>query len=565
MSGGFVRFVTLFDALDRTTSTNGKREALEAYFRNAASADLVWAIFFLTGRRLRRLVAARNLRDWASEHTALPPWLIEESYHTVGDLAETLAILCARGDQAATRTITPTSLAEFAEQRLAPLATMSEADQRREIISWWNELDERECFIAHKLVTGAFRVGVSATLAAKALATVVGRDAPTIEHRLMGAWEPDVTFARHLLSPEDTASELSKPYPFHLAKQLDGDPSALGEVGDWLAEWKWDGIRAQLIVRGGEVFLWSRGEELVSDRFPEITAAARALPDGTVLDGEIVIWREGRVLPFSALQTRIGRRNLDARILREAPAVLFVFDQLEHRGADWREQSLTVRRSGLEALLAGGSTVLRPSPRVGAESWEALGALRNESRSRGVEGLMFKRWSSSYRVGRPRGDWWKWKVAPHTIDAVLVYGEAGHGRRAALFTHYTFAVWDGETLVPVARAYTGLTDEEILRLDTWIRAHTLDRFGPVRAVEPLHVFELGFEGIRRSTRHKSGIAVRFPRILRWRTDRNLRDANTLADLQAMIITAEEENPQQRPREEPNAQPPSLFDQPADDA
>ncbi len=595
MTGGFLQFVSLFESLDRTTSTNGKRAALEAYFRTATPADAVWAIFFLTGRRLRRLVGARQLRDWASEHAALPPWLIEESYHAVGDLAETLAILCARGGDGNAGTadsppsgphgapprlentadvpdphnppvpdpISSTSLAAFAEQRLVPLAAMTAAQQRQEIISWWNALDERECFIAHKLVTGAFRVGVSASLVARALAATVGRSAATIEHRLMGGWEPDTDFAHRLLAPDDTASEQSRPYPFFLATALDGDPSALGDPGEWMAEWKWDGIRAQLIVRGGEVWLWTRGEELVSERFPEITAAARGLPDGTVLDGEVVVWRDGRVLPFAALQTRIGRRSPSARILREAPVVMFVFDQLEQQGADRREDPLSIRRAGLERLLAGAGSALRLSPRVTAGSWEALGALRDESRARGVEGLMLKRWDSPYRVGRPRGDWWKWKIAPYTMDAVLMYGQAGHGRRAALYTDYTFAVRDGETLVPVARAYSGLTDAEILRLDAWIRAHTLERFGPVRAVEPLQVFELGFEAIQRSGRHKAGIAVRFPRILRWRTDLGPEDANTLADLRAMIGAAERENPERRPRDEA-ASPPTLFDQPPGD-
>lgn len=596
MTSGFARFVSLYEALDRTTATTAKREALEAYFRGAPPRDLAWAVFFLTGRRLRRLITARDLRSWAAAHTGLAPWLIEECYHTVGDLAETLAILCARGgdgesgssaaavlpepkeraaggppqlevtaesgelpNHSVPAPILSAALADFVEQRLAPLSTMRPDAQRRQITAWWNELGERECFIAHKLVTGAFRVGVSATLVARALATVAGRDAATIEHRLMGDWQPDDTFATRLVAQDDAASDQSKPYPFFLATPLDADPSTLGDPSDWLAEWKWDGIRAQLIVRGAMVFLWSRGEELVSDRFPEITAAARALPDGTVLDGEIVIWRDGRVLPFTALQTRIGRRHVTARVLQETPAVMLVFDYLEHAGVDCRQDSLDVRRQRLETLLAGASSTLRPSPRVVAENWEALRELRTESRQRGVEGLMLKRWSSPYRIGRPRGDWWKWKVAPYTIDAVLLYSQPGHGRRAALYTDHTFAVRDGESLVPVAKAYSGLSDEENRRLDAWIRAHTLERFGPVRAVEPAHVFEIGFEAVQRSTRHKSGIAMRFPRILRWRTDKGPQDADTLSQLQAMIGAGDQESPE-RPRSgRPTDSLPSLFD------
>jgi DNA ligase-1 len=310
----------------------------------------------------------------------------------------------------------------------------------------------------------------------------------------------------------------------------------LGVPDEWLAEWKWDGIRAQLLVRGGEAFLWSRGEELITARFHEVTVAARALPDGTVLDGELVPWRDGRVLPFGVLQTRIGRTNLTMRALREAPVVLLAFDVLELAGADQRERPQRERRAVLEALVATlpAEGALRLSPAVELSTWEALAALRAESRERGVEGVMLKRWDSPYRVGRPRGDWWKWKVAPHTVDAVLVQAQAGHGRRASLYTDYTFAVWDGDALVPVAKAYSGLDDEEIRRLDGWVRAHTLQRFGPVRTVEPHHVFELAFEGIQRSTRHKAGVALRFPRILRWRTDKGVRDAATLAELQGLV-------------------------------
>jgi DNA ligase-1 len=454
------------------------------------------------------------------------------------------------------------SLADFVEQRLAPLAAISPSEQRAELVAWWNELEERECFVAHKLVTGAFRVGVSASLVAKAIATVIGRDAATVEHRLMGDWQPDAAFAARLLAQDDAASQHRTPYPFFLASPLVEEPSTLGDPSEWLAEWKWDGIRAQLIVRAGDVFLWSRGDELITDRFPEIAAAARGLPDGTVLDGEIVIWRDGHALPFTALQTRIGRRHLTPHLIRETPAVMFVFDLLERAGLDQREQPLRLRRESLEQLLAQVSSTLRLSPRIPSESWESLRGLRSESRRRGVEGLMLKRWSSPYRVGRPRGDWWKWKVTPYTIDAVLLYSQPGHGRRAALYTDHTFAVRDGEALVPFAKAYSGLTDEENRRLDSWIRAHTLERFGPVRAVQPAQVFELGFEAIQRSTRHKSGIAVRFPRILRWRTDKGPQEADTLSDLVALIDVAETANPARRPAGSAPDTSLSLFD--ADD-
>ena len=550
---GFGEFVALFEALDRTTSTNARRAALERYFAGAPPADLAWAVFFLSGRRLRRPLSGGKLRDWASAHAGLPPWLIEESYHAVGDLAETLAILCARGRGTTARA--GDSLAGFIERDVVPLAGLADADQHAVVRRWWETLDEPACFIAHKLVTGAFRVGVSATLVARALAAVAGKPTAAIEHRLMGEWEPGPAFAERLLAATDGTADRSRPYPFFLATQLDIPVEDLGERSAWLAEWKWDGIRAQVIVRGGDVFLWSRGEELVTARFPEVATAARALPDGTVLDGEVIIFRDGRVQPFAVLQTRIGRKHLTPRLLRESPAVFLAFDVLEAGGADFRERPMDERRRMLEALVGTDGT-LRCSPALSETSWVELARVRAESRSRGVEGLMLKRRDSPYRGGRPRGDWWKWKVDPYTMDAVLVYAQAGHGKRSALYTDYTFAVWDGEVLVPVAKAYSGLDNAEIVRLDRWIRTHTIERFGPVRAVEPVHVFELGFEAIARSGRHRSGIAVRFPRILRWRDDKPAREANTIADLRALLAVAAQENPA---RAVPDEEGPSLFD------
>jgi len=536
MAHGLAAFVALYQALDRTTATGAKVAALEHYLRDATPLDAVWAIHYLTGRRGKRPVASRLLRAWAAEHTALPEWLIDASYHAVGDLAETLALLCARGEGGA---VTEGSLADFVAVEVRALASAPEAEQRARIVAWWRAFDTEACLVVHKLLTGGFRIGVSATLVARALAAVLGREPSQVAHRLMGAWLPDAAFAERLFAADDAGADRSRPYPFYLASPLEGEVAALGAPDEWLAEWKWDGIRAQLLVRGGEAFLWSRGEELITARFPEVTVAARALPDGTVLDGELVPWREGRVLPFGVLQTRIGRTNLTMRALREAPVLLLAFDVLELAGEDQRAKPQRVRRAALEGLVATlpAEGAVRLSPAVAVPSWEALAVLRAASRDRGVEGVMLKRWEAPYRVGRPRGDWWKWKVEPRTVDVVLVQAQAGHGRRASLYTDYTFAVWEGEALVPVAKAYSGLDDAEITRLDSWIRAHTLQRFGPVRTVEPHHVFELGFEGIQRSTRHKAGVALRFPRILRWRTDKGVRDAGTLAELQALVASA----------------------------
>lgn len=574
-AGGMRDFVSLYLALDRTTATAGKVAALERYLRSAPGADAAWAIHLLMGRGARRVVATRRLREWGAEWAALPLWLVEASYHAVGDLAETLALLCARGEGGALPTL---SLAEWMEHEVGSMADEDEPAQRARLRRWWGALDEPSCFVVHKLLTGAFRVGVSATLVARAVAAVAGCAPAQVTHRLMGRWQPGSAFAARLLAPDDAGGDRARPYPFFLASPLptgawNGDAvedeapppvlAALGARDQWLAEWKWDGIRVQLVVRGGEAHLWSRGEELITERFPELSAAARALPPGTVIDGELVPWRDGGVLPFAVLQRRIGRTNLSARVLREAPVALLAFDLLEEGGADLRERPQQARRERLEALLASVVTaregVLRLSPLVEAPTWQALAAARAGARSLGVEGLMLKRLDAPYRVGRVRGDWWKWKVTPYTVDAVLVYAQAGHGRRASLHTDYTFAVWDGEELVPVAKAYSGLTDDEITSLDRWIRAQTLQRFGPVRAVPPVHVFELGFEGVRESLRHKAGVALRFPRILRWRHDKVMRDASTLAELRALAASVAAAHPGATLESQPAAHVLSLFD------
>jgi DNA ligase 1 len=338
-------------------------------------------------------------------------------------------------------------------------------------------------------------------------------------------------------------ADLSRPYPFHLAHQIDFPLEDLGAIADWQAEWKWDGIRAQLIRRAGESFLWSRGEDLVSERFPEITTASFALPDGTVLDGEILPWKDNSVMPFAQLQRRIGRKTIGKKLLEEVPVVLLCYDVLEFAGEDIRSKPMRERRALLEKILADlpeeAKKTLLLEPIVKAANWNELAEIRAESRNRKVEGFMLKRLDSPYRVGRPRGDWWKWKIDPLTIDAVLIYAQRGTGKRASLYTDYTFAVWNsGGELVPFAKAYSGLTDAEIRRVDRFVRDNTLETFGPVRSVVPKLVFELGFEGIQRSTRHKSGVAVRFPRILRWRDDKKPEDADSLAAIYAMLDAEE---------------------------
>ncbi|HEV2852706.1 MAG TPA: ATP-dependent DNA ligase [Thermoanaerobaculia bacterium] len=532
------RFARLYEELDRTTSTNEKVAALVSYFSSAPPEDAAWAVWFLTGRRLKRFLPGRLLAGWALEEARIPDWLFEDSYSSVGDLAETISlVLDGRGEAVPEGEIPP--LARWMEERLLPLRALAPEEQRQRVTGWWRGLPRWETFVLNKLLTGELRVGVSQTLVERALAQVAGVPQPTLAHRLMGTWEPTAAFYEGLLTPGGEEEEDgSRPYPFYLASPLDQPAESLGDPGEWLAEWKWDGIRAQLIRRGGHVHLWSRGEELITERFPELTRGAAALvPDGTVLDGEILAWRGGRdgqVLPFAVLQRRIGRKKLTEKVLAEAPAVFLGFDLLETGGQDVRERPLAERRAGLERLLEPGRPFFLLSPSVEAATWEDLARAREEARGRGVEGLMLKRLSSPYRTGRRRGDWWKWKIDPFTVDAVLLYAQPGHGRRANLLTDYTFAVWSGGELVPIAKAYSGLSDEEILTLDGWIRRHTLEKFGPVRSVEPVQVFELAFEGIALSPRHKSGIAVRFPRIARWRTDKRPDQADTLEGIRRLL-------------------------------
>lgn len=524
-------FAALYERLDSTTSTQAKVAALSDYFRDADPADAAWAAHFLCGRRLKRLVGPAELRSWLVETSELPAWLVEETYASVGDLAETVALLMEPPSTDAAHEI---PLTRWIKERLEPLRGAATERRREAVTGWWRSLPYRESLLLNKLLTGGLRVGVSRSLVARALADLSGVPRETLDHRLMGPWEPDAEFFSRLTSPDEGEVEASRPYPFFLASPLHSTPEELGDPSAWQAEWKWDGIRGQLIRRAGELFLFSRGEELITDRFPELAGAAMRLPDGTVLDGEIVAWKDAAVAPFQSLQTRLGRKRLTRAVLEAAPARFMAYDLLEHGGIDLRSEPLRERRRLLDQLIDGDEAALGLSPVLAADSWESLAAERETSRARRVEGLMLKRLDSPYRCGRVRGDWWKWKVAPRTLDVVMLYAQPGHGRRASLYTDYTFGVWHDAGLVPVAKAYSGLTDAEITELDRWIKRNTVDRFGPVRAVRPEQVFELAFEGVNRSRRHRSGVALRFPRILRWRRDLAAADADTLADVEAEV-------------------------------
>ncbi|MHC5538589.1 ATP-dependent DNA ligase [Singulisphaera rosea] len=530
-------FADLYTALDSTTKTSEKVAALVAYFGSAPAEDAAWAVYFLIGRKPKQVVPSGKLRSWAAQEAAIPDWLFQESYDAVGDIAETIALLLPTPEHSS-----DLPLHLWVEGRLLPLRKEGEDTQRDAILAAWSEMDGPQRFVWNKLISGGFRVGVSQQLVTRALGKVRGIDEKVIAHRLMGEWEPTKDFYERLLLVDATDADHSRPYPFFLAYALDVAPESLGEIADWQSEWKWDGIRSQLIRRGGDTFLWSRGEELVTERYPEIAAVGDDLPEGTVVDGEILPWMDGEPLPFAQLQRRIGRKTVGKTILAEVPVVLMAYDLLENGGEDVRSQPLKWRRERLEQLVASSSLPGRflLSPRVDGNTWEEIAQQRLTSRRRKAEGIMLKRVDSSYGVGRRRGDWWKWKVAPLTVDAVLIAAQRGNGKRASLYTDYTFGVWDAGRLVPIAKAYSGLTDAEIRQVDGFIRRNMIEKFGPVRTVKPELVFELAFEGLNRSTRHKSGVAVRFPRILRWRTDKLAEQADTLEAVRSLMDSAASE-------------------------
>jgi len=539
-------FARLYAELDETTSTKRKLDALQAYFGKAAPENAAWAVYFLAGGKPRQAVPVKLLRQYATEYAGLDEWLFDECYNAVGDLAETIAhILPAPKHESGL------GLAEWIEQRIAPLRGAAPDEVRAALFRYWDELETRERFLLVKLIGGGFRVGVSRLLVTRALSAIAAVDSKLVAQRLMGWTDGSVRptaqgFLQLIAAPSATehAERGGQPYPFFLAHALQAEPAALGDLADWQVEWKYDGMRAQLVSRAGLNFLWSRGEELITERFPELVSIR--LPAGTVIDGEILVWPQGDApAPFAALQKRIGRKLLSAKLLAELPAVLVAYDLLELDGVDVRQLPQHERRGLLEQLVEqAAQPQLRLSPLVLAEDWDQLAQIRTESRSRGVEGMMLKARDAQYGVGRTKdvGTWWKWKIDPFSVDAVLVYAQAGHGRRASLYTDYTFAVWDSDAggerkLVPFAKAYSGLTDAEIAQVDNAVRRTTIERFGPVRSVKPTMVFEIGFEGIALSPRHKSGIAVRFPRILRRRDDKAVEDADTLDTLRGLLAQA----------------------------
>jgi DNA ligase 1 len=533
------RFATLIMKLATTTKTTAKLDAIIAYFLEANSEDKIWVIALFTGRRPKRSINSALLKEACMQTANIEPWLFVECYHTVGDLAETISLLIPECN-IDTNDIVDYSLTHY----MNLLRTIGKEDdivKQQFVTDAWAKMNRSEIFVFNKLMTGGFRIGVSQKLMVNAIAKTTDLSPSIIAHRLMGDWNPANISFDVLMSVEHSAADDSKPYPFYLAYAIENEVSELGNENEWQAEWKWDGIRGQIIKRNDELFVWSRGEELLTDKFPEYKILQELLPNGTAIDGEIIslaaTTEEGTFapLPFSALQTRIGRKNITAKQLKEAPVGFIAYDLVEENGEDIRMISMIERRKKLEAIIEKlNVSFLHLSPIINFEKWDDLIEIRKQSRDKGSEGIMLKRKNSEYKDGRKRGDWWKWKIDPLTIDAVLIYAQKGSGRRSNLYTDYTFAVRDGDKLVSFAKAYSGLTDKEFAEVDNFVKRNALEKFGPVRTVKPELVFELAFEGIAESKRHKSGVALRFPRMSRWRKDKKVEDINTLEDLKLML-------------------------------
>ena len=538
-----IEFARLVNTLGTSTKTNDKLDALSQYFLSASDKDKVWVIALFSGRRPRRIASGSLLAQWCCEISNLPFWLFDECYHTVGDLAEAIALLLPQNNET---NLFPHSLSYYLEQ-ITALEKADEVTRKKFIVDCWMQMNTEERFVFNKLLTGGFRIGVSQKSMVNALAKTVDTDPSIIAHRISGNWHASTTDFIELITEHSLNIDFSKPYPFYLAYALENEPHTLGEPHEWQAEWKWDGIRGQIIKRNDELFVWSRGEELITEKFPEYQILQTCLPNGTVLDGEILSFEKnddknskingGVVLPFALLQTRIGRKNISKKQLQEVPVAFFAYDILELNGEDIRSRTLQERRIELEKIVQEvKNNSLQLSPVIDLDAWETLAKIRERSRDINAEGIMLKRKSSTYQVGRKVGDWWKWKIDPLTIDAVMVYAQKGHGRRSNLYTDYTFAVKNGDELVTFTKAYSGLTDQEFAQVDAFVKRNSIEKFGPVRTVKPELVFEIAFEGIAASNRHKSGVALRFPRIHRWRRDKTPDDINTLEDLKKMLET-----------------------------
>ncbi len=523
-------FAELVQQLELSNKTNDKIAALVEYFNSANEKDKPYVIAMFTGKKPKRPVSTASIKEWAIAESSIPEWLFAESYHSVGDLSETIALILPPAE---------TELDKPLHQWISDLAAIASKDDEQKkkfILTAWNGLNASQRFIFNKLISGNFRLGVSNKMLVNAIAKQSGIDSSKIMHSIMGKWNPNEITYQELIAGAHVNTDNSWPYPFCLAYALDTEPENLGLPENWQAEWKWDGIRGQIIKRNGELFIWSRGEELVTDQFPELHFLLHELPDGIVLDGEILSIKDGRVQSFNTLQQRLNRKTISKSQLTNAPIGFYAYDILEYNSEDIRLKELHERRRILEMVIAGLTTshIVKTSPTIQFDNWESLAELRLTARKINSEGIMLKKTSSTFHSGRKRGDWWKWKINPYTIDVVMIYAQKGSGRRANFYTDYTFAVRDGEKLITIAKAYSGLTDKEIKEVNAFVNKNAIEKFGPVRTVKPELVFEIAFEGIAESNRNKSGLALRFPRIARWRKDKKVNEINTLDDLKQLI-------------------------------
>ena len=522
-------FSNLISAIEITNKTNAKIEALVHYFKTAPDKDKLWLIALFTGKRPTRPVKSNLMKSWCMEITKLPEWLFLESYSSVGDLGETLALLLPNPKHKIEKPL------HVWIDELVELKPKSDLEKKKYVLNSWNGLEAQERLIFNKLIGGSFRIGVSKKTLVNALAKLSGIDANQLMHSIIGNWTPNTITFEELLNGEHINYDNSKPYPFCLAYALEKELKDLGDEKDWLVEYKWDGIRGQIIKRNNEVFIWSRGEELVTKQFPELVEAITKLEGNFVIDGEILAIKDSNVLLFNDLQKRLNRKNVTKKLMEEVPVGFYIYDILEIDEYDLRSSSIKERRTQLEILFnKNESTILKLSEVIDFKNWNELDALRNAARSFNSEGLMLKKKTSMYHVGRKKGDWWKWKVDPLTIDVVMIYAQKGSGRRSSKYTDYTFAVKNKDKLVTVAKAYSGLTDKEITEISRWVNKNAIEKFGPVRTVKPELVFEIAFEGIAYSKRHKSGVALRFPRMKRWRRDKTVKDIDTIESVKALI-------------------------------
>ncbi|HOB24344.1 MAG TPA: ATP-dependent DNA ligase [Kaistella sp.] len=522
-------FAQLITSLESTNKTNAKIDAMVHYLQTAPENDKLWFLALFTGKRPKRPVNTNLLKLWALEITQLPEWLFLESYSSVGDLGETLSLILPPPENEIDK-----SLSQWMSE-LIDLKDKTEEEKRIYVIESWNGLDYTERFIFNKLIGGSFRIGVSKKLLINALSKYSEIDSSQLMHSIMGKWNVEETNFEDLISGTNINPDNSKPYPFCLAYPMEKEIHELGNPEDWQAEYKWDGIRGQLIKRNKEIFLWSRGEELVTPQFPELVFALENIEGDFVLDGEILAVVDNQVLNFNELQKRLNRKTITAKMLKEIPVKTFVYDILEFNGEDLREKPLSERRAILEKLInENPHENIKLSEIIQYKNWEELTEIRSNSRENNSEGLMLKQKNSHYHSGRKKGDWWKWKVDALTIDAVLIYAQKGSGRRSGYYTDYTFAVKKEDKLVTIAKAYSGLTDKEIMEVSKFVTKNSLEKFGPVRTVKPELVFEIAFEGIGYSNRHKSGVALRFPRIVRWRRDKKVDEIDDIEEVKKLI-------------------------------